>query len=95
MHELGIAASVLEIVEAAAREHGLVSVRGVLLEVGRLAGVDPEALRFALEAVAPGTVLEGAELAIEAAEGSELVVRSVSGDGPPEPQAPGSRQGLK
>ncbi|MBA4262126.1 MAG: hydrogenase maturation nickel metallochaperone HypA, partial [Comamonadaceae bacterium] len=35
------------------------------LEAGQLAGVDVRALRFALECLAPGTVLEGAQIDIE------------------------------
>jgi hydrogenase nickel incorporation protein HypA/HybF len=95
VHELSIAQSVVEIVERTARENGMDAVSGVALEVGRLSGVDADSLRFAMEAAAPGTMLEGAEVEIELTEGSEMLVRSVSGEGAPERQAPGSRQGLK
>ena len=45
-------------------EHGLTVVRTVVLEIGRLSGVDAEALRFAFEVVAPDTVLSAAEVEI-------------------------------
>ena len=66
MHEIGIAESVRGIVEQAARENGLATVREIVLEVGRLSGVDAEALRFAFEVIAAGTVLEGAAITVEA-----------------------------
>jgi len=37
----------------------------IVLRIGVLSGVEPEALRFAFEACAPGTIAAGAELAIE------------------------------
>jgi hydrogenase nickel incorporation protein HypA/HybF len=69
MHELSLAAGVMEMVEsAAAREH-FARVATLELEVGALASVDVSALRFALEAMAPGTLLEGAALQIARPEG--------------------------
>ena len=54
MHEVSLAAGVLQLVEdAAGREH-FSRVAALRLEVGQLAGVEVEALRFALEAIAPG-----------------------------------------
>src|SRR5688572_28343804 len=53
---------------AAAREH-FARVATLELEVGALASVDARALRFALEAMAPGTLLEGAALQIARPEG--------------------------
>jgi hydrogenase nickel incorporation protein HypA/HybF len=65
VHEVGIAENVLRIVERTATEHGLATVRRVELSIGRLSGVDAEALEFAFSVIAPGTVLEGAEIQIE------------------------------
>src|SRR5215472_9176608 len=65
MHELGIAQSVLEAVSAeAVRHHGARPVK-VAMRIGELAAVDPEALRFAFEALIVDTELEGLELEIE------------------------------
>jgi hydrogenase nickel incorporation protein HypA/HybF len=70
MHETSLAGGVLTVVEqAAAREH-FCRVSTLHLEVGALAGVEVRALRFALEAIAPGTCLEGALLEIEETAGS-------------------------
>ena len=69
MHEASLAGGVLKLVEdSAAREH-FKRVSVLRLEVGKLANVELRALRFALEAIAPGTVLEGAALEFEEPEG--------------------------
>jgi len=60
MHEASLAGGVLQLVDdTAAREH-FARVTVLRLEVGALAGVELRALQFALEAIAPGTRLEGA-----------------------------------
>lgn len=65
MHEMSLAAGVLQLVEdAAGREH-FSRVAVLRLEVGQLAGVEVEALRFALDAIAPGTFLDGATITID------------------------------
>ncbi|WP_028215123.1 hydrogenase maturation nickel metallochaperone HypA [Paraburkholderia mimosarum] len=70
MHELSLAGGVLASVEAAAERERFVSVKMLRLEVGRLAGVEVEALRFALDAIAPGTCFAGARVEIEEPTGS-------------------------
>jgi hydrogenase nickel incorporation protein HypA/HybF len=62
MHELAIAESLVEAVQARTGRQTVVSVR---LQVGRLSGVVPDALMFAFELAAQGTPLEGAQLLIE------------------------------
>jgi hydrogenase nickel incorporation protein HypA/HybF len=64
VHEVGIAERVLRIVEQTMEEHGLTVARTVVMEIGKLSGVDREALEFAFEVVAPDTVLAGAEIQI-------------------------------
>ena len=49
-----------------AKERGATRVHRIVLRIGTLAGVDAESLRFAFDAVADGTLVAGAELAIEA-----------------------------
>ena len=70
MHELSLAAGILQIVEAAAARDRFRRVAQLRLEAGALAGVEPQALRFALDAVAPGTCLEGATITIDQPLGS-------------------------
>ncbi|HNX95005.1 MAG TPA: hydrogenase maturation nickel metallochaperone HypA [Holophaga sp.] len=53
MHEVALMEELLRIVQEEARLAGGGRARRVCLEVGALAGVDPDALRFAFEALAP------------------------------------------
>ena len=69
MHELSIAESVLEIVEATARRSGATRVNTVRLEIGALSCVGTDALRFCFDAVTRGSIAEAAELEIETVEG--------------------------
>lgn len=64
MHEMSLAEGVMQIVEDSARREGFASVRAVRLEIGELAGVEIDALRFCFDVVARGTVAEGAALDI-------------------------------
>lgn len=48
-----------------AREAGATRIHLIRLRIGALSGVVPEALEFAFEALAPGTLAEGGALAIE------------------------------
>ena len=65
MHELSLAGGILQVVEDAAAREAFARVLQLRLEVGKLAGVELQALRFALEAIAPGTLLEGADIVID------------------------------
>ena len=62
MHELGLMTNLLESAAAAA---GGEPVRAIRVRVGPLSGVVVEALRFAFEALSPGTAARGARLDIE------------------------------
>lgn len=64
MHEMSLAGGVLQLVEQAAQREGFARVTNLHLEVGQLAGVELESLRFALAAIAPGTLLDGALIEI-------------------------------
>ena len=61
MHELSIANAV---VEACAERAAGARVLRVRLEIGQLAAVLPDALRFSFDVCAQGTAVEGAELEI-------------------------------
>jgi hydrogenase nickel incorporation protein HypA/HybF len=65
MHEMTLMAGLLEIIEEQARLEGFGRVLRVTLEVGRLAGAEAEALRFAFDVSTRGSRAEGAELVIE------------------------------
>ena len=61
MHELGIVQQVIEIVSEASRGR---KVCRVVLEIGRLSAVMPDAVRFCFDLAAEGTAAEGATLEI-------------------------------
>ncbi len=65
MHELSLADEILRLVQGAAARDHFRQVATLRLEAGALAGVEVSALRFALEAIAPGTCLEGACIEID------------------------------
>ncbi len=69
MHEASLAGGVLQLVEEAARREGFSRVVELRLAVGQLAGVELPALRFALESLAPGTLLEDAQIQIDQPQG--------------------------
>lgn len=62
MHEASLAAAILQLVESQARQQPFARVTRLRLEVGTLAGVEVEALEFALQALSPGTLLQGARI---------------------------------
>ena len=75
MHEMSLAEGVREIVEDCARAQGARRVRAVRLEIGRLAQVEVEALRFAFDAVKLGTLAHSARLEIVDVEGAAWCMR--------------------
>ncbi|MFZ5523270.1 MAG: hydrogenase maturation nickel metallochaperone HypA [Pseudomonadota bacterium] len=64
MHEMSIAESVLQIIEDTARAEGCAKVRAVWLEIGQLAGVEKDSLRFCFDVVTRDSVAEHARLEI-------------------------------
>lgn len=61
MHELGITQNIVAIVEENA--HGS-KVKRVLLEIGKLSAIMPDAIYFCFDICSQGTVLAGAKLEI-------------------------------
>lgn len=64
MHEMSLAEGVLQLVEETARRERANRVKTVVLEIGRLSSVEPEALSFCFEVVTRGSLVEGAALDI-------------------------------
>jgi hydrogenase nickel incorporation protein HypA/HybF len=62
MHEMALAENVLQLIEEAGQTQGFRRVRTVILEIGQLAAVEVEALRFCFDAVTTGTLAAGAHL---------------------------------
>ena len=64
MHELGIMTSVMEVVDASAKQAGAVRVVKVSLSIGDMVEAIEDSLRFSFEILTEGTISEGAELEI-------------------------------
>lgn len=64
MHEMSLAESVVQLVEAAAAGERAQRVSCVWVEIGQLSCVAPAALRFCFDAVARGGIAAGARLEI-------------------------------
>ncbi len=71
MHEMSIAMSLIEIATTEAARHRPAVIRAIHAEIGELAGVEIESLRFCYEAARANT----------AAAEAELVIRRVPGRG--------------
>ncbi|HUW50978.1 MAG TPA: hydrogenase maturation nickel metallochaperone HypA [Sulfuricella sp.] len=69
MHEMSLAEGVLQVVEDSARDQGFSRVKTVWLEIGALAGVEADAIRFCFDLVMKDTLAEGARLEIVTTEG--------------------------
>lgn len=70
MHEMSLATSVLQLIEDSARAQRFNKVLTVWLEIGQLAGVEPQAMVFCFDAVTRGSVAEGAKLEIISTPGT-------------------------
>lgn len=90
MHEMALCQGMLDIIAAQQRSEGFERVRSVVVEIGALGHVDPQALHFAFDVVAAETSAAGATLEIREIPGQGWCMdcsRSVSiarrGDGCP------------
>jgi hydrogenase nickel incorporation protein HypA/HybF len=75
MHEMSLAESVREIVDETARANGARRVAAVRLEIGKLAQVEIDAMRFAFDVVTRGSLAESARLEIVETDGSAWCMR--------------------
>ncbi len=67
---MSLAEGVLQLVEDTARREQASRVKLVVLEIGRMSSVQPEALRFCFDAVTRGSIADGAQLEIVDVPGS-------------------------
>ena len=65
MHELSIALSIVDRITEEADSRGGLEIEAVHLRVGKLSGVDTEALAFSYQIACQGTFLERSRLIIE------------------------------
>lgn len=64
MHEMSLAEGILQLIEETVRRENLNRVTAVYLEIGRLASVEVESLRFCFDVVIKDSVADGARLEI-------------------------------
>jgi len=64
MHELGLTKNIVDSILGHARRNNAQNVVRVVLEVGKISGVVPEALEFCFWVCIKGTLIEGAQLEI-------------------------------
>jgi hydrogenase nickel incorporation protein HypA/HybF len=69
MHEVSLIENVIALVEEERRKQAFGRVNTIRLQVGALGCADPAALRFCFDAVARGTIAEGARLLIDTVSG--------------------------
>ena len=69
MHEFSLAQNVVEIVEEAVTSHNATRATLVVIEIGKLSGVEIEAFRTAMEVLQSGTLLGEAEIQYDIKEG--------------------------
>ena len=65
MHELSLAGGILRVLEQARARDPCERITHLRLEVGALAGVEIESLRFALDSIAADTLLAGTSIEID------------------------------
>ena len=66
IHEAGIAANIIAIVNDIAHQNGLEIIHSVEIDIGAFSGVQIDALNFALSALTPQTNLQNTEFIINA-----------------------------
>ena len=69
MHELSIAESITEVVVKSCEEAGVTTVTAITLEIGRLSGIEVEALKFALDITLKSGPAENAKVHFEMISG--------------------------
>ena len=65
MHEFGIAQTIFAEVCNETKKRNISSVKSIILEVGKIAAIVPDALEFSFETITKGTFLESTNLIIK------------------------------
>jgi len=76
LHEVGIASSIIESIEAEARRRPDAQFTAVGVRIGELSNVDRDALAFAFEALTLKTPLEHLRLELSGVHGARSVSRA-------------------
>ena len=64
MHEMSLAEGVLQLIEDSSKKEKFSRVRTVWLEIGQLAGVEVEAMKFCFDAVVRDSIAHEAKLVV-------------------------------
>lgn len=64
MHEMSLCEGVMQVIEGQAEQQGFRKVEVVRLEIGDLAGVELESMRFCFDAITRDSIADGARLEI-------------------------------
>jgi len=72
MHEIGIAAGILDAVRSETVTHQPARAVKVGVRIGQMSGVEPDSLAFSFEVLMKGSDLDPLELAIEPGAADEL-----------------------
>ncbi len=64
MHEMSLTEGVLQILQENAKNKGFARVKTVWLEIGEMAGIEVEAIRFCFDVVMKDTLADQAKLEI-------------------------------
>lgn len=64
MHEMSLCEGILNILQKQSKIDQYSTVKTVVLEIGRLSSIEPDALRFAFSVVMKGSIAENARLNI-------------------------------
>ena len=64
MHEMSLCEGIIQVIENEAQAQHFSKVKRVILEIGALAGVELEAMRFGFDAVCRDSLAEGSTLEI-------------------------------
>ncbi|MCB1761633.1 MAG: hydrogenase maturation nickel metallochaperone HypA [Gammaproteobacteria bacterium] len=75
MHEMSLCESILQVIEQSAANQGFTRVKTVWLEIGVLAAVELEAMRFGFDVVTRGSLADGAKLEIVELPGEAWCMR--------------------
>ncbi len=65
MHELSVCQALITQVEAVAKQHHAIEVRAIRVQIGPLAGVEPDLLQHAYLVARAGTLAQDARLVID------------------------------
>ena len=78
MHELSLCARIVDVLREQADVQDYARVKTVRLEVGELAGVEIEALRFGFDVATRGTLADGADLEVVPVPGAARCIACAS-----------------